>query len=180
MLSLQIHPDYRHLIEEEMFAWAEENLAAPDDEGGLMRLTTFVFDYDVPRQLLLTARSYEKTPYGGVSRRLRLGGQPLPTPLLAEGYGMRPTRAGEHRQINKAWRMSSTLPSIAPSTRPLKLPRLLPAPLHSVMILILSPQRRTTRLPLTSASPMTNAISVAFSNLFAPIRRTAVSAWRAP
>lgn len=92
---LQIHPDYRHLIEEEMFAWAEEHLAAVEAQSGKRRLVTFVFDYDVPRQHLLTRRGYEKTLYGGVSRRLRLGRRPLPTPLPAEGYTIRTTRAGD-------------------------------------------------------------------------------------
>jgi GNAT superfamily N-acetyltransferase len=91
---LQIHPDYRHMIEEEMFAWAEEHLAAVDPQSGSQRLETFVFDYDMPRRQLLAERGYEQTTYGGVSRRLRLGKRPLPTPLVAEGYTMRTTRPG--------------------------------------------------------------------------------------
>jgi GNAT superfamily N-acetyltransferase len=89
-LHLQIHPDYRHL-EDEMIAWGEEHLAVPADEGQQRRLDIFVFEYDYPRQCVLMARGYEKMPRGGVSRRLRFGNWPLPTPVIADGYTMRTT-----------------------------------------------------------------------------------------
>lgn len=91
---LQIHPDYRPLIEAEMITWAEEDLAATDNETGQRTLNMFVFDYDAPRQLLLAAHGWEVTEWGGVTRRLRFGGRPLPTPQFAAGYHLRTTRPG--------------------------------------------------------------------------------------
>jgi GNAT superfamily N-acetyltransferase len=92
-LHLQLHPDYRHL-EDEMIAWGEKNLAVPTDDGQQRRLGIFVFEYDAPRQRVLTERGYEKMPWSGVTRRLRFGNWPLPTPMIADGYTMRTTRPG--------------------------------------------------------------------------------------
>ena len=89
---LQIHPDYRPLLEGEMVAWAEANLATVDEASGQSKLQTFVFDYDGPRQALLAERGWEPTAWGGVTRRLRIGGRPLPAPELAAGYLLRTTR----------------------------------------------------------------------------------------
>lgn len=91
---LQIHPDYRRVIEADMIAWAEAHLAGAQNEEGLCTLRTFVFDYDAPRRQLLSARDYAQTEWGGVTRRLRLGGRPLPSPQVAAGYTMRSTRPG--------------------------------------------------------------------------------------
>ncbi|MBN1681482.1 MAG: GNAT family N-acetyltransferase [Anaerolineae bacterium] len=89
----QLHPDYR-FIEEDMIAWAENHLAAPAENGQQRQLHVFVFEYDSPRQRLLEKRGYEKTAYGGVTRRLRLGNQPLPLPDMAGGYTLRTTQPG--------------------------------------------------------------------------------------
>jgi mycothiol synthase len=89
-LHVQIHPDYRHL-EDEMIAWGEEHLAVPTDDGQQRRLDMFVHEYNAPRQRVLAARGYEKMPWSGVSRRLRFGNWPLPTPVIADGYTMRTT-----------------------------------------------------------------------------------------
>lgn len=86
---LQLHPDYRHLIEEAMIVWAEENLAVAVDEG--RRLDIFVYEYDAPRIRLMSQRGFEKTPWWGMMRRMRLGSKPLPTPVLADGYLLRST-----------------------------------------------------------------------------------------
>jgi GNAT superfamily N-acetyltransferase len=88
---LELHPDYRH-IEEDMIAWAEEHLAKPIDEGWRRQLSIFVFDYDAQRSSILEKRSYEKTPSGGVIRRLRFGNEPYPRPTIADGYTLRTTR----------------------------------------------------------------------------------------
>jgi GNAT superfamily N-acetyltransferase len=92
-LHVQLHPDYRHL-EDEMIAWGEKHLAVTADDGQRRRLDIFVFEYDYPRQCVLLARGYEKMPWSGVSRRLRFGNWPLPTPVIADGYTMRTTRPG--------------------------------------------------------------------------------------
>lgn len=94
---LQIHPDYRDVVEEEMVAWAEDHLsiAVAQPEDG-RRLQIFVFDYDTARQELLAERGYERLPHGGVTRRLRVGGRPLPTPDITAGYRVRTTRPGAH------------------------------------------------------------------------------------
>jgi ribosomal protein S18 acetylase RimI-like enzyme len=88
---LQVHPDFRHL-EEQMIAWAEEHLAATTAEGVSRQLHLFAYDYDVHRQDLLGQRGYERTQHGGVIRHLRLGGQPLQPPVVAEGYRLRTTQ----------------------------------------------------------------------------------------
>lgn len=86
---IQIHPDYRHL-EPAMVAWAEENLAAPADDGG-HALEIYTYDYDALRQRILTERGYTKMEYGGMIRHLRIGRQPLPPPEIAAGYTLRTT-----------------------------------------------------------------------------------------
>jgi len=98
-VQVQIHPDYRHL-EPEIFAWAEEKLAvaAPD---GQRALTAYAFTYDAQRQSLLAHRGYEKTDDYGVTRRMRLGQQPLLPPALAEGYNLRTTEATDITNCQK-------------------------------------------------------------------------------
>ncbi|HLU10688.1 MAG TPA: GNAT family N-acetyltransferase [Oceanobacillus sp.] len=86
---LEVHPDYRHL-EEEMLVWAEEHLAAED--GDRRQLDIFVFEYDTQRRRLLEQRGYERTPYSGVTRRLRFGNKALPDVCLPVGYILRTTR----------------------------------------------------------------------------------------
>jgi ribosomal protein S18 acetylase RimI-like enzyme len=88
---LEVHPDFRY-IEEVMFAWAEEHLSQPNPDGTGRRITTYVYEYDVYRQELLRARDYQRTDYWGQTRYLRLGHQPLPRPVVAEGYTLRATR----------------------------------------------------------------------------------------
>lgn len=92
---LQLHPDYCHL-EEEMIAWAEDHLATPTEDGKQRQLHIFAYEYDSPRRRLLEQRAYEKMPWGGVIRRLRLGNKPLPQPVMAEGYTLRTTRSGDN------------------------------------------------------------------------------------
>jgi GNAT superfamily N-acetyltransferase len=84
-IFLQLHPDFR-IIEEEMIAWGEDNLARPMKDGKMLA-KTFVFDYDSPRRLLLEKRGFEKTESGGVLRRFRFANQPLPPKMeLANDY----------------------------------------------------------------------------------------------
>lgn len=90
---LQLHPDYRHLIEEDMIAWAEAHLATPTGDGRQLHIS--VFEYDTPRRRLLEQRGYEKTPHGGMVRRLRLGNRPHPQPVMAAGYMLRTTRPND-------------------------------------------------------------------------------------
>lgn len=86
----EIHPDFRAL-EAEMLSWSEAHLAVSTDDGGRRRLDMFVFDYDTLRRRLLEQRGYSKTPYSGVTRRLRFGNLPLPEVVMAEGYTLRST-----------------------------------------------------------------------------------------
>jgi mycothiol synthase len=92
---LQLHPDYRHLIEADMVDWAERHLAVPTENGQQRQLAIFVFEYNSPRRSLLEQRGFEKMPYGGVTRRLRLGNRPLPPVNVAEGYTVRSTRPND-------------------------------------------------------------------------------------
>jgi mycothiol synthase len=99
--ALQVHPDYRYL-EADLIIWAEAELAslAEGDRGRQIQL--FVFDYDAHRHRLLAARGYEQMPYGGVTRHLRLGHQPLVRPSLSPGYTLRvtnPEEPADARQI---------------------------------------------------------------------------------
>ncbi len=87
---LQVHPDFRYL-EAEMIAWAEEALAVVSAENGRRELELYVNEYDVLRQQILADRGFVKTTYGGMCRHLRLGHQPLATPVVADGYTLRTT-----------------------------------------------------------------------------------------
>lgn len=95
---LNVHPDFRHL-EGEMIDWATDNLAAPADDG--MRLEVYTYEYDVLRQGLLAARGFEKTPYWGMIRHMRLGEQPLTQPATAEGYAIRTTQPDDMAECQR-------------------------------------------------------------------------------
>ena len=90
---LQVHPHYRHSIEEDMLAWAEEHLAR-QAAVGRRQLTIGVFEYDRPRRQLLEERGYEKLDTGGTFYLLRFGLQLMPEVRLADGYRLRATRPG--------------------------------------------------------------------------------------
>ena len=82
--------DFRFL-EEEMIAWAEDSLAAPAESSSERALEMVVYEYDALRQRLLEQRGYEKTPFWGFTRHMRLGHQPLVQPVMADGYTLRTT-----------------------------------------------------------------------------------------
>lgn len=90
-ICLQLHPDYRQ-IEEEMLAWAEDQLALPTADGRLREVSIAVYDYDSPRRRLVTGRGYVDTGHTMVHRRLRFGGKRLPEPQRVAGYTLRSTR----------------------------------------------------------------------------------------
>lgn len=85
---LQIHPDFRNEIEEDMIEWAERNLARPKEGETAPRLVVFVWDYDEPRQAILSDRGYEKTDVWEVNRHLRFGNRKYPRPDIEEGYSL--------------------------------------------------------------------------------------------
>lgn len=88
---LQVHPDFRHL-EREMIVWAEGHLAVDGPEVNQRELEIYVYTYDALRQQILAERGYEQMAYGGMCRHLRLGGQPIPEVVVAEGYSLRATK----------------------------------------------------------------------------------------
>ena len=90
---LQVHPRYRHDIEEDMLAWAEEHLAPRGTEAG-RPFTVAAFEYDRHRRLLLEKRGYEKLDAGGTFYLLRFGLQTMPERQIAESYRLRETRPG--------------------------------------------------------------------------------------
>lgn len=90
-LALQVHPDFRYL-ENDLVTWSEAQLAGPAQDGRGRQIQVFVYDYDAHRQQLLAGRGFEQMPYGGVTRHLRLGYQPLAEPSLATGYILRTTK----------------------------------------------------------------------------------------
>lgn len=90
----QIHPDYRPDIEEEMLIWAENNLTRPNSAGE-QQLEVFTFEYDSPRRRLLEQHGFNKTTYGGVTRKLRFGKRPFSPPNLHPDYTLRTTTAAQ-------------------------------------------------------------------------------------
>ncbi len=93
-VHLQVHPDFRHL-ESDMFAWAEDRLSLPGENGKSQVITTFVFNYDSARQGVLIDRGWIRLESGGMARHLRLGDQYLlPAPHI-DGYVLRSTRASD-------------------------------------------------------------------------------------
>ncbi|MFC1960768.1 GNAT family N-acetyltransferase [Chloroflexota bacterium] len=98
---LEIHPDYRELIEADMIAWAEQHLSVPTEDGQGRRLNTVVFEYDTPRQNLLVARGYEKQSRAGFHRRVYLGDRALAQPTFAEGYTLHTTRPGNEEDFQR-------------------------------------------------------------------------------
>ncbi len=104
-VHLQVHPDFRHL-ESDMFAWAEDRLSLPGQNGEPQVVTTFAFNYDSLRQRVLIDRGWTRLDSGGMARHLRLGGEPLrPTPHI-DGYVLRSTRATDR---NIAQRMAAVI-----------------------------------------------------------------------
>ena len=99
--QLEIHPDFRPYIEEEMLIWCENHLTAPSEEGRPRRLSMAVFEYDSPRRRLMAGHGFEKTEGYSVSRRMRFGSRPLPEPDLASGYHLRTTRPGDRSDCQR-------------------------------------------------------------------------------
>ncbi len=95
LFYLQIHPDYRNQIEEEMIAWAEEALSAPMPGSTRCQVHIEAFEYDWPRQRLLEKRGFEKTGEWGVFRKMHLTNRPLPEVKMAAGYLLRTIRAAD-------------------------------------------------------------------------------------
>lgn len=95
----EIHPDYRHL-EDDMLTWAEAHLAAPNTHGRA-QLTMEVYDYDTPRQEMLTRRGYTALPEYSFLRWRPLEGV-TPTVTLPSGYTVRSLKRGEWRDT-KGW-----------------------------------------------------------------------------
>jgi GNAT superfamily N-acetyltransferase len=89
-LALQIHPHYRAL-EDEILAWAEENIARTND-AGQRQLTTWVFNWDTERQARLTRHGY--TPNSALfwHNRRRPVSDPIPDLPVASGYFIRSVR----------------------------------------------------------------------------------------
>jgi mycothiol synthase len=108
-LCLQIHPDCRAAIEEEIIAWGEEHVVHTNT-AGKRQLCLCVYEYDAPRRRLLEKRGYEKTSDGWITRILHLANQPLPEPVLAEGYTLRATYPKDHSEVwNDCVRMADVL-----------------------------------------------------------------------
>jgi mycothiol synthase len=90
---LQIHPDYRHL-EDEMAAWAEQQLAVPSKDGKGRVLNLWGYDYDAERQAMLARRGYQNPVHIGYKRR-RAMDKPIPAVAVPEGYTVRSLRADD-------------------------------------------------------------------------------------
>ena len=86
---LQIHPDHRGL-EDEMMAWAEENIAVERDDGK-RRLVVRAYDYDTSRQTMLKKRRYRRTEH--LEHRYRRSLETtFPEPRVPDGYVVRSLR----------------------------------------------------------------------------------------
>ncbi len=89
---IQIHPAFRHL-EDEIIAWAEEQIAAGSEECAATHVDLFVWDYDAWRRRIVQRRGYEITEGGGGTlRRLRFGVWEPPAPSPPPEYTVRTTR----------------------------------------------------------------------------------------
>jgi GNAT superfamily N-acetyltransferase len=86
---LQIHPDHRGL-EDEMMAWAEENIAVERDDDK-RRLVVRAYDYDTSRQTMLDKRGYQRTEH--LEHRYRRSLETsFPEPRVPDGYAVRSLR----------------------------------------------------------------------------------------
>jgi len=94
-VHLEIHPDYRSSIEEEMLIWAEKNLSQPS-EGGPRELVAFCYEYDRDRHNLLKKRDYEQLDRGAIIYLMRLGSGSIPSPTIPTGYNLRETLPDNH------------------------------------------------------------------------------------
>lgn len=90
-VHLEVHPEHRAL-EDDMLAWAEDTLAATNDDGQ-REITAFALDVDTHRQSVLAARGYTRTEWNGV-QRWRDMSVPISDAPIAEGYTIRAIRAG--------------------------------------------------------------------------------------
>lgn len=99
--ALQLYPQYRGMLEEEMITWAENHLAVVDKESGQAQIHTEVFDYDLRRTLLLKKRGYQKLPNYGVFRMMNLEHHALPEVTVPDGYIMRPINAAKVEECQK-------------------------------------------------------------------------------
>ena len=95
-VHLETHPEFRHFIEEEMLAWAEENLASAST-AGVRQLMAFAFEYDRCRRGILKKRNYEKLEDGGIFYFMRLGLNPIPKLSVPQGYILRSTRPNDRK-----------------------------------------------------------------------------------
>ncbi len=88
----QVHPDQRGL-EDEMMAWAEENIAA-EHKDGRRRLIVRAYDYDTFRHAMLQKRGYQQTEH--LEHRFRRSLEsPLPEPQVPDGYVVRSLREND-------------------------------------------------------------------------------------
>lgn len=86
---LQVHPQHR-TIEAEMIAWAEANLAQPDDSGR-RQINIHAFEYDTFRADLLRQHGYTQTDaYDNLRRRSM--DIPVPDFSVPSGYTLREMR----------------------------------------------------------------------------------------
>lgn len=91
---LELHPDFRH-IEGDLIEWALEHLHKPTGDGLQRQLEILAYQYDAPRQGLLSEHGFERSDDGGVIRRLRFGRWELPLSRMPEGYTLRTPREGD-------------------------------------------------------------------------------------
>jgi predicted N-acetyltransferase YhbS len=98
---IQIDPAHRFL-EREMIEWAEQHLIAPQPGETAKAVEFTVFEYDALRQGLLVERRFEKMPYGGMFRHMRLSDCLLAPTQVASPYQLRrvdPENDGDCQQI---------------------------------------------------------------------------------
>jgi ribosomal protein S18 acetylase RimI-like enzyme len=97
----QLHPDYRQ-IEDEMIAWAEAHLAAPEGAGRPPELSFYAYEYDTPRQRVLRKRGYAPKSEDSLIRRLCFEeGLALPAVAIAQGYTLRKTDPEDERDCEQ-------------------------------------------------------------------------------
>jgi mycothiol synthase len=99
-LGLRVHPDHRYQgIEEQIMAWGEARLLAAA-QGLNLPIQLDVSYYDTQTELVCLAQSQGFSPTRYFFRMIRSLNQPIPEPVLPEGFTV---RAVDAEQDAEAW-----------------------------------------------------------------------------
>ena len=99
-VSLQVHPQYRH-IEEDMLGWAERHHQAGRPRGvDRWPLSVYVYEYDRERQAFLKGRRYRNLGHDSYMRSRSLD-ESIPGFGLPPGYSIRNLAGADREDVGK-------------------------------------------------------------------------------